>query len=146
MTHVVVFDTNVLLSGIVFRGVPYQCLELARLHNIEAVTCQEILDELQRILGTKFKFSNEQATEAIVDIISFSQIVNITNGLHVIAFDPDDDKVIECAVVGAATHIVTGDRRHILPIGTYQGISIMSPQDFLRSLPKLSTDQSGSDQ
>jgi predicted nucleic acid-binding protein len=38
---------------------------------------------------------------------------------------------LECAVVGGATHIVTGDRRHLLPLGSYQGIAIVSAADFL---------------
>ena len=42
-----------------------------------------------------------------------------------------DDKVLECAVVGGATHIVMGDRRHLLSLGSYQGIPIVSAADFL---------------
>jgi uncharacterized protein len=45
--------------------------------------------------------------------------------------DPDDDKVVECAVIAGATHIVTGDRRHLLPLGTFQGIPILTAADFL---------------
>lgn len=45
--------------------------------------------------------------------------------------DPDDNMILECAVVGSATHIVTGDKRHLLPLGSYQGISIISAADFL---------------
>jgi uncharacterized protein len=45
--------------------------------------------------------------------------------------DPDDDKVLECAVMAGATHIVTGDRRHLLPLGTFQGIPILTAADFL---------------
>ena len=41
------------------------------------------------------------------------------------------NKVVECAVVGQATHIVTGDRRHLLPLGSYQGIAIVTAADFL---------------
>jgi predicted nucleic acid-binding protein len=51
-------------------------------------------------------------------------VVFDTNILH-------DHKVLECAVVGGATHIVTGDRRHLLPLGSYQGIAIVSAADFL---------------
>ena len=47
------------------------------------------------------------------------------------AGDLDDDKIIECAVVGGATHIVTGDRRHLLPLGNYRNIQIVTARDFL---------------
>ena len=55
----------------------------------------------------------------------------------VVVIDPDVDKIVECAVVGGATHIVTGDRRHLLRMGSYQGISIISPADFLKLLSQL---------
>ena len=45
--------------------------------------------------------------------------------------DSEDDKIIECAVVGEATHIVTGDRRHLLPLGSYQGVLIITAANFL---------------
>ena len=40
--------------------------------------------------------------------------------------------VIECALVGGATHIVTGDRRHLLPLQNYQGIDIVTAVDFIK--------------
>ena len=48
MQPIVVYDTNILLSGIGWRGSPYRCLELARLGSVEGLTCSEILDELRR--------------------------------------------------------------------------------------------------
>lgn len=42
--------------------------------------------------------------------------------------------IVECAVVGGATHIVTGDQKHLLPLGNYQGILIVKPADFLTEL------------
>ena len=132
MRHVAVFDTNVLLSGIGWKCKPFQCLELARAGIVEALTCQEILDELAEKLPAKLKFSPDAVTETLADLLSFQRFVTITNQLCVMAADPDDDKVLECAVVGGATHIVSGDRRHVLPLGSYQGISIVSPAQFLQ--------------
>jgi len=40
--------------------------------------------------------------------------------------------IIECAVFSNATYIVTGDKRHLLPIKEYKGIKIVSPIEFLR--------------
>ena len=48
-----------------------------------------------------------------------------------ITTDPDSDKIIECAVVGSATHIVTGDRKHLLPLENYRGILIVTAAEFL---------------
>ncbi len=135
MRYVAVFDTNILLSGVGWRGNPYRCLELARAGMVEGVLCQELLDELTEKLQTRLKFSTAQVTDTVVDLLTFLRMVTITNTLKVVAADPDDDKVLECAVVGGATHIVTGDRHHLLPLGNYQGISIVSAADFLMLVP-----------
>ncbi|MEZ5863927.1 MAG: hypothetical protein R3D25_07570 [Geminicoccaceae bacterium] len=45
--------------------------------------------------------------------------------------DPKDDMIIATAVAASANYLVTGDRRHLLPIGTYAGIHIVTPRDFL---------------
>jgi len=95
------------------------------------VTCKELLDELVEKLQVKLNFSDSQAADTVTDLLIFLRPVTITNTLKVVAADPDDDKVLECAVVGGATHIVTGDRRHLLSLGSYQGIPIVSAADFL---------------
>jgi uncharacterized protein len=132
MTHVVVFDTNVLLSGIGWKGRPYDCLQLARLGQIQGITCQEILLELAEKLDSKLRFSAEQIAGTLADLLTFLTFVKIAGALQVVVADPDDDKILECAVVGNATHVVTGDRRHLLPLGSFQGIAIVSPADFLQ--------------
>jgi len=131
MRWIAVFDTNVMFSGLGWRGTPYRCLELARAGVVEGMTCREVLDELAEKLETKLRFSPAQITDTISDLLTFLRLVTIPNRLKVVTADPDDDKVIECAVVGDATHIVTGDRHHLLPLGSYQGIAIVSAADFL---------------
>lgn len=131
MPLIAVFDTNILLSGSGWRGKPYRCLELARIGIVEGVTCQELIDEVAKRLQTRLKLSAVQVTDTIADLLSFLRLVTIANTLKVVAADPADDKVLECAVVGGASHIVTGDRRHLLVLGSYQGISIVSATEFL---------------
>jgi predicted nucleic acid-binding protein len=48
-----------------------------------------------------------------------------------VSADPDDDKVFACAVEAGADYIVSGDERHVLPVGTFQGIPVVSPREFL---------------
>ena len=131
MQPIAVYDTNILLSGIGWRGSPYRCLELARQGRVEGLTCSEILDELGEKLTTKLNFSLSETTDIIADLLGFSRVVKITNTLKVIPADSEDDKIIECAVVGEANYIVTGDRRHLLPLGSYQGVRILTATDFL---------------
>ncbi len=124
------YDTNILFSATGWKGTPYQCLELARQGKVEGVTCIEILDELAEKFSTKFNFSLNQRRERLKYLRGFLRIIQINNTLKGVTADPDDDKIIECAVVGSATHIVTGDRRHLLPIGSYQNIQIVTAADF----------------
>src|SRR5438874_10527445 len=134
MPPIVVFDTNILFSAIGWRGRPYECLERARSGSVAGITCQELLDELADKLRTKLVFTDEQVTETLADLLGFLALVAIPNTLRVIGADPDDDKVLECAVVGRAAYIVSGDRRHVLPLGSYQGIAIVSVADFLATV------------
>ncbi|MGM3304563.1 putative toxin-antitoxin system toxin component, PIN family [Anabaena sp. WFMT] len=107
MRLVVVFDTNVLLSGIGWRSNPFRCLELARKEIIEGVICPEILEEVTEKLQLKLKFSDTQVIDTISDLLSFLRLVTITNTLNFLTTDPDDNMILECAVLSNATHIVT---------------------------------------
>ena len=131
MQPIVVYDTNVLISGMVWGGVPYDCIELAQQEKVKGLICDEILDEFEDKLTTKLGFSPSGAAEIVAGLLDFLQIVEISNRLRGITTDPDDDMIIECAVVGGATHIVTGDQKHLLPLGNYQDILIVKPVDFL---------------
>ena len=137
MRPVVVFDTNILFSGLGWRGKAHQCLMAAREGIVESVTCQEILAELEAVLRLKRTMSNDDIVEAVNEILLFSRVVQITNTLTGVVSDPEDHKVLECALVGGASHIVTGDRRHLLPLGSYQGIAIVSAADFVALVATL---------
>lgn len=111
-------------------GSPFRVLALAKIGQIESVTCQEILDEFAEKLLLKFKFSEEKTQFAINEIQKFSRIVTISGTLKVVPNDPDDDMVIECAVAGCATHIITGDK-HLLSLSQHQNIAIAKAADFV---------------
>ena len=57
MQPIVVYDTNVLISGMVWGGVPYGCIELAKRDRVVGLTCAEILDEFEEKLTTKLNIS-----------------------------------------------------------------------------------------
>ena len=131
MTPVVVFDTNILISGTSWRGKPFECLELARHGVIEACTCEEILTEFRKVLKEKLSFSDHEILATIADLLTFHRIVTITGSLKGISPDPDDDKILECALEAHATHIISGDTHHLLPLQKYKSIEIVTPADFL---------------
>jgi putative PIN family toxin of toxin-antitoxin system len=126
----VVFDTNVLFSGLGWQGSPYFCLQMARAGNIKSVTCLEILSEFNEKLKSKMGLTTAEAARAVAEILSFSELVKIENKLQVVPSDPDDNKVVECAYVAKADFIVSGDR-HLLELENYQGIPILRANSFI---------------
>lgn len=134
MQPVVVYDTNVLISGMIWDGIPYRSIELAQENKVKGLICDEILDEFENKLMVKLGISSTRTSVVKTRLLGFLQRIEIPNRLKGITTDPDDDMIIECAVVGGATHIVTGDQKHLLPLGNYQGILIVKPADFLAEL------------
>lgn len=131
MPPVAVFDTNILISSLLsLSGYPFRCIALAKVGSVESVTCREILGEFRDKLQTKFGYSPEQAARAADEVRGFSRVVPISGALSGVSPDPDDNKVLECAVIGEATHVVTGDRRHLLPLKRIQNIPIVTAAEF----------------
>ena len=130
MNQRVVLDTNVLISGLLWRGNPYKCLYLAQVGVIQSVTCAEILEEFQRKLQDKFLFSLRKARQAIAGVKSYSLTVKIQGTLSGIVPDPDDDRFVECAQVAEVASIISGDK-HLLELKTYRQIAIVNPSAFL---------------
>ena len=134
MQYVAVFDTNILLSALLSsNGNPFRCVALAKIRQVESVTCQEILDEFAEKLLLKFKFSDEMTQAAVDEVRNFSRLIEISATLKAVPADSDDDMVVECAVVGGATHIVTGDK-HLLTLKAYESIAIVKATEFVALL------------
>jgi predicted nucleic acid-binding protein len=50
--------------------------------------------------------------------------------------DPDDDFILACAKEEKVSYLVTGDVKHLLALGEYEGIQIVTPAQFLDELRK----------
>jgi len=75
MPHVAVFDTNVLFSGVGWKGKPHECLELARTGVVHGLTCQEIVDELAEKLNAKLGFGSDDILATVADLLSYLSLV-----------------------------------------------------------------------
>jgi putative PIN family toxin of toxin-antitoxin system len=123
-----VLDTNVLIAALIARGVCADLLEHCVLgHTI--VTSAVILTELRENLVGKFKYTTQEADEAVDLLQSQSEIVTPEDLEQPVCRDPDDDQILGTAVGGKAECIVTGDK-DLLVLQQYQGIEIVSPGDF----------------
>jgi len=127
----VVFDTNILFSATGWRGHPFQCVERARVGEIQGVTCLELMEELADKLETKLGFSPEEAFETLADYLGFLRIVSIPRLLDAVPRDPDDNMVLECALDGGAQYIVSGDK-DLLTLETFRDIQIVRASTFLK--------------
>jgi putative PIN family toxin of toxin-antitoxin system len=124
-------DTNILLSGIVFpKGKPFQLLELAREGKISLNVSAEILAEVEDVLERKFGFSPDEAIDTRARLKAIARVVTPSVQLDVIYDDPDDNRILECAVSAGADYIVTGDK-DLLRLGRYDSIRILTVADFL---------------
>jgi uncharacterized protein len=130
----VVFDTSVLMSAVIWGGTPGRCLQLAREGRVEGVICAEILEELAQKLVLKLAFSSQQAVEVLGSLQLFLVPVVISGRMTGLCADPKDDMVLECALAAEATHVVSGDKKHLLSLKRFRGISIVSPAELLQAI------------
>lgn len=128
----VVLDTNVYISALLFGGLPGSLLDLAFLRSFTVIISPALLDELDEKLRAKFGVSLEDAAFLRARLENVALVVEPREALSVITDDPDDNRVLECAVKGGADLIVSGDR-HLLKLARYQGISIVTVRQFMES-------------
>lgn len=136
MTPRVLCDTNVLVSAFIAGGPPSRIVEAATEARIELVLADPVLDELERVLTTKLGFAAERVRDiaALLNELASERIPAPTTPPEPITGDPDDDLILACAVDAGVQLIVSGDRRHLLPVGEHRGVRILTPQALLSEL------------
>lgn len=123
-------DTNLYISALNFGGRPLELLELARSGAIRLAISDAIEAEVRRVLAEKFSWTAERIGGAMQDLASFTHRVHPTQRIAGVLADPDDDRILECAVASRSSVLVSGDK-HLLNLGEYGGIPIMRVTDFL---------------
>ena len=136
MRHRVVFDTNVLVSAVGWGGTPGRCVEFAQNGGVTGITCAEILEELTEKLSAKLGFADDQIDTVLASLMVILEWVPIAGSLRASQPDPKDDKILECALAGRATHVVTGDQKHLLPLRHFEGIAIITPAEMVQLVEK----------
>jgi hypothetical protein len=136
---IVVLDTNVIISGLLSEtSSPAEIIRRWEAGDFDAVVSPALLSELGRALkyprvAQFLKLTKEQTSDFFRRYILAANMVDPPVSLDVIRDDPEDNRVLECAVGGNANFIVSGDK-HLLAIKEYLGIVILSPAEFLRLL------------
>jgi hypothetical protein len=130
-----VFDTNLLVSYLLTHRPPIATLIDGHLAagEFELVTAPELLAELDRVLRypkLQRYYSESERRRFVALIMALSDVVELPEAIPRICRDPDDDRMIACAVAGGATFIVSGDR-DLLALGRVGRISILPAVGFL---------------
>ena len=126
----VVLDTNVLLSALVFGGKPRLVVELLARGAIEVVISEEILTEMRRKVASKFADFADDLARMETLLEQDADLVKLGTITISVCRDPDDNRILETALIGGCDYIVSGDK-DLLTLGSYKGIKILKPVDFL---------------
>lgn len=127
----VVAHTNVYVSAIVFGGTCEAILVLARAHVIELFLSAAIRTELRFVLGQTFGWSPPRVGEALAEITGLASLIRPRARLSGVVAHDEDHRILECALAARADFLVTGDKKHLLPLRTFREIRIVSPREFL---------------
>jgi putative PIN family toxin of toxin-antitoxin system len=135
----VVADTNIFISALMFGGLPGRFLDLALQRRFTLVTSRALLDELAEKLRGKFAVSEGDALAIRAKLESNATLADPDFQLNAVSDDPDDNRVLECAVAGNVDCIVSGDR-HLLRLEFHDGIAIVTVRQFLENTEVLTAD------
>jgi putative PIN family toxin of toxin-antitoxin system len=128
----VVFDTNILISGYLWKGPPRQAIEKVRNREWTLLISKETTDELIRVLAyRKFGLSPEEIQPIIEDLFRISEVVEVTTQVTAIQTDLTDNMFLALAVDGRAEVIVSGDH-HLLDIRQFADAPIIRVRRFLQ--------------
>ena len=130
----VVLDTNVFVSGIHWSGPSEKVLRAWFLNEFRLISSPEIVDEFVRtMVSFKMPMKIEDIGWWESLILEKSYFIVPKKKLDIVKNDPDDNKFLEAASEGKANYIVTQDR-HLLSIGEFECIKIITPSELLKIL------------
>ena len=128
-----VLDSNVLISSLLVpAGKSRQALDHARAKGHILVSLSLLVEISNVLTRPKFRsYIDESDAQDFVAALAREAEWIEANTIVTACRDPKDNMILELAVSGNATHIVSGDN-DLLVLSPFQGIPIMSPKDFLK--------------
>jgi putative PIN family toxin of toxin-antitoxin system len=142
----IVIDTGVAVSAVLLpRSVPRQAFDAAVARGkllVSEATIAELDEVLRRSKFNKY-ISEEKRLEFLAALVQQAELVEITEVITACR-DAKDDKFLELAVSGKASHIISGDD-DLLTLHPFRGIAVVAPQTFLASLLESGAERDASD-
>jgi putative PIN family toxin of toxin-antitoxin system len=128
----VVFDTNVFVSAL---AIPGGQAERALRRVVDGtdhlLVSKAMISELVGVLGRKFARDAEELSRVALFVADLGEVVEPSRRVSVLP-DEGDNRVLECALGGAADLVVTGDRE-MLRLGECEGIRIITLREYLQT-------------
>jgi putative PIN family toxin of toxin-antitoxin system len=127
-----VVDTNVLISAVLAPGLPGDVVAAGRAGRYHPVTSPYIIEEFRRVMVRRLDLESADVDRIALAIARSAEVVPVFEASRAWCGDPADDAVIETALRGEASHIVTGDRR--LRATEMDSVEFVTPKEFLELL------------
>jgi putative PIN family toxin of toxin-antitoxin system len=128
----VVFDSNILISALVFPGKQAEKAVLRIVENRDQLFISKpIVDEVLEVLARKFARDPEELARVAVLLNDLAEVIRPPRRVRVLK-DEADNRILECAVTAGADLIVTGDQ-DMLELGGVEGIEIISLRAYLEA-------------
>lgn len=129
----VVFDTNVVASASFWRGRPFDCLSAWVQGKCEAVVSPATLAEYHETVEELcLRYADRKPVEWADALAESAVLVFPTDRASGATSEPADEMILECALTGEVDYLVSGDKKHLLSLGEFRGIRIVSPAEFAR--------------
>jgi len=132
-----ILDTNVVVSGIFFGGIPRRILELGQKRAFTNVISHEILDEYTEVVKrVAEQYSVTQAEKILDSVVAASDLTFSILLKEPVCADPKDDKFISAAIAAKVNILVSGDK-HLKAVTGWAGITVLSPNAFWEMISRV---------
>lgn len=132
----IVLDTNIYIAAGLHEGFSAYIVEvITESPEFTIIISEEILIELDQKLKNKFNWLQEDIDRYTKGLTKIGKLIKIGEKVNVVKRDPDDNKILECALAGKADLIVTIDQ-DLIKLKQFRGIGIIHPKTFSWMLPK----------
>lgn len=122
-----------LVSAFIAAGPPSRIIEEMIDGRLELILPQPVINELERILTEKLAFDSDRwrEIEALLADLAVESVPGPDGPTDPVTGDPDDDLILACLAQAGVEVLISGDRKHLLPLETHRGMRILAPQALL---------------
>jgi len=129
-----ILDTNVFISGVFWKGPPFEILKAWQEQRFRLAISPPILDEYGRVFDELTKQRAMPVLGSILRVVElYSEMVEPVSFSQPVCSDRDDDKFLEAAIAAGAGFVVSGDKA-LLNLKSYHGVEIVRPARFVNLL------------